>query len=217
MSKKLPYFQFETSAWLSGDILSCSRITQGVFIHICAIYWERDCVLTSKQLHKRFPDCSTEIEELLDEDILTVVDEFIIIEFLDEQHEKRTNRHKVLSEAGRKGYEAKQRNKKPKPKPESEAKAVDYDKFLQWFNARKGKGLGKVGKFKTLTDPDKKNLRKLKANYSSADFESAIINLFNREWAVSTNNCSPSHFLRIENFNKYLNTEVNAAKHNVNI
>ncbi len=123
MSKKLPYFQFEPSAWLSGDVQFCSQPAQGVFINICAIYWERGCNLTIKQLNKRFEKYPEEIDELLQEEVIINDSGQVKIEFLDEQHEEITARKKRLSEAGKKGYKTKVSQATVKP-PLSKAQAT---------------------------------------------------------------------------------------------
>lgn len=83
-------------------------------------------------------------------------------------------------------------------------KRETIDKFLSWFNISKKQFTGKEGKYKVLTDTDYKNLKKLKDSYNSEEFKKAIPNLFKNQWAKDTGNQSPSHFLRVENFNKYL-------------
>jgi hypothetical protein len=80
-------------------------------------------------------------------------------------------------------------------------------KFLDWFNKQKKVYTKKEGKFKTLSTADEKNLKKLLDNYETADFQKAIPNLFKNKWAEENGHLSPSHFLRVENFNKYLNMD----------
>lgn len=79
------------------------------------------------------------------------------------------------------------------------------EKFLNWFNLKKEKHTGKIGRFKILTSTDDKNLKKLYKDYGAEEFEIAIKNLYKSKWAIENNMLTPSHYLRIENFNKYLN------------
>lgn len=79
------------------------------------------------------------------------------------------------------------------------------EKFLNWFNLKKQKHTGKIGRFKILTSADDKNLKKLYKDYGAEEFEIAIKNLYKSKWAIKNNMLTPSHYLRIENFNKYLN------------
>jgi len=79
------------------------------------------------------------------------------------------------------------------------------EKFLNWFNIKKQKHTGKIGKFKVLTKTDDVNLKKLYKDYGAEEFEIAVINLYKSKWAIKNNMLTPSHYLRVENFNKYLN------------
>jgi hypothetical protein len=84
---------------------------------------------------------------------------------------------------------------------------ISVETFLLWFNKKKQLNNGVKGKFKVLTFTDENNLNKLLNSYNLKDFNYAIVNLFNSEWAKENNMITPSHFLRVENFNKYLNQE----------
>jgi hypothetical protein len=79
------------------------------------------------------------------------------------------------------------------------------EKFLNWFNLKKQKHTGKIGRFKILTSTDDTNLKKLYKDYGAEEFEIAIKNLYKSKWAIKNNMLTPSHYLRVENFNKYLN------------
>tara|TARA_R110000803_G_scaffold18782_2_gene49838 strand:+ start:53 stop:646 length:594 start_codon:yes stop_codon:yes gene_type:complete len=79
------------------------------------------------------------------------------------------------------------------------------EKFLNWFNIKKQKHTGKIGRFKVLTKTDDVNLKKLYKDYGAEEFEIAIKNLYKSKWAIQNNMLTPSHYLRVENFNKYLN------------
>ena len=76
--------------------------------------------------------------------------------------------------------------------------------FILWFNQSKFKYTGKQGKSKVLTKTDESNLKKLIDSYEQSDFDIAIKNLYNSKWAQENNMRTISHFVRIENFNKYL-------------
>lgn len=76
--------------------------------------------------------------------------------------------------------------------------------FILWFNQSKLKYTGKEGKSKVLTKTDETNLKKLIDSYEQNDFDIAIKNLYNSKWAQENNMRTISHFVRIENFNKYL-------------
>jgi hypothetical protein len=65
---------------------------------------------------------------------------------------------------------------------------------------------GKLGKFKTLSQTDINNLTKLKQlNFDNQDWEKVFISMSKNQWVQDSKMCNPSHYLRNENFQKYLN------------
>jgi hypothetical protein len=102
MSKRLPYFQFEPAEYLAGDIMFCSYSAQGIFNTICALYWQKDCDLKYSQVVKRLGNEDL-IKELISEKIIKVENDTIIINFLDEQYLKATEKSRVNSSNGSKG------------------------------------------------------------------------------------------------------------------
>ena len=86
----------------------------------------------------------------------------------------------------------------------------NIEAFLNWFNDQKGFYTGKKGSFKVLTPTDIKNLTTLKNSYEMPDFNIVIKNMSENEWVKETNNFNPSHFLRVDNFNRYLGQGENA-------
>ena len=86
MAKELPYFKFEPSEWENGNIQMCSTISKGLFIDICSIYWARIGELPyALALQKLCRGDAELMKELLGHDIIRVENDFIIIDFLDEQ------------------------------------------------------------------------------------------------------------------------------------
>ena len=114
MAKELPYFQFEVSEYLNGDIQYCSLEAQGLFINICSMYWHKSCRLTTIQILKRFPNSGDAYNELIDECILNN-NQDVVIKFLDDQFIKLESRKRRLSEAGKKGAKAKKKQALMKP------------------------------------------------------------------------------------------------------
>ena len=102
MSKRLPYFQFEPAEYLAGDIMFCSYGAQGIFNSICALYWQKDCELKYSQVIKRLGNEEL-IKELVSEKIIKVENDNIVINFLDEQYSKATEKSKTNSSNGSKG------------------------------------------------------------------------------------------------------------------
>lgn len=93
MAKNFPYFKFTSSEWLTGDIVFEDLETQGLFINICAIYWQRDGELLIDDIEKRFENSLgkaklSECLAKLSDRFLSVKDKKIgkiSIKFLDEQ------------------------------------------------------------------------------------------------------------------------------------
>lgn len=84
MAKELPYFQFEPAEYLTKDVSFCSLSAQGLFINMCAYYWQRGCQLTRVQMLKRL-NYEDEFNELAEEGVINLEGEKITIKFLDEQ------------------------------------------------------------------------------------------------------------------------------------
>jgi hypothetical protein len=112
MAKELPYFQFEPAEYLTKDVSFCSLSAQGLFINLCAYYWQRECSLTKEQILRRL-NYPKELNELITEGVIDLEGENIIIKFLDVQYDNATNKSRINSENGAKGG----RPKKPKQNP----------------------------------------------------------------------------------------------------
>lgn len=87
MAKELPYFKFIVADWLTGDIVYESFAVQGLFINICAIYWQRNGILSIDDINKRFKN-PVELADLSGR-YFSLHDGFISIKFLNEQFEER--------------------------------------------------------------------------------------------------------------------------------
>jgi hypothetical protein len=116
MAKNFPFFKFVATEWLTGDIVYEEFSTQGLFINICALYWQRDGKLSLNDINKRY---KTEIINNLTDRFFTVIDGNISISFLDEQLIDAGHISKVNSENGKKGAEAR-RNKATANRPLNE-------------------------------------------------------------------------------------------------
>ena len=134
MAKELPYFQFEPAEYLTKDVSFCSLSAQGLFINICAYYWQRQCDLTREQFLRRF-NFINEFEELIKEGVIDVIDGIIKIKFLDNQYIKATEFSKEQSRKGSLGGRPKKPNEsqtKAEIKPnESQTKAIREDKIIE--------------------------------------------------------------------------------------
>lgn len=111
MAKGLPYFKFTPSEWLTGDICFEDLETQGLFINICAWYWQKDGVLTVSDILKRY-NKQTAFNSLSNR-FLNIENDLIKIAFLDEQLSERKYQSKVNSLNGSKGGRPKTLIEKP--------------------------------------------------------------------------------------------------------
>ena len=176
MAKNFPFFKFIATEWLTGDIVYEDFSTQGLFINICALYWQRDGNLTLDDIRKRY---KTEIVDNLIDRFIIIENGEVSIKFLDEQLIEANHISKVNSENGKKGAIAK-RNKATAKRPLSEPQAKlskeekEEEKELKENNidARKLKFsytlkpyLEKYGKellndfYKYWTEPNKSNTK----------------------------------------------------------
>jgi len=107
MSKELPYFKFIPTEWLLGSIYHESLETQGLFINICALYWQRECKLDIATINQRLSHPSG-LQNLNQKGLIEWNNktDFIKIKFLDDQWQELQIRHVMLSESGRKGGQA---------------------------------------------------------------------------------------------------------------
>jgi hypothetical protein len=81
------------------------------------------------------------------------------------------------------------------------------EQFLEWFNDSRTKLLQKPSNSNYLSSHDKNYLEILTNRYKGEDFGKAFHNLCNDKWANESNQIIPKHFLKPENFDKYLQIE----------
>lgn len=114
MAKNFPYFKFIAYEWMTGDIVFESLSVQGLFINICALYWQRNGSLSIDDINKRYKN-PEELVQLTDR-FFSVNGGLISVKFLDEQLIEANHISKVNSENGSKGGRpktAKSLDKKP--------------------------------------------------------------------------------------------------------
>jgi hypothetical protein len=100
MAANFPYFKFTATEWLTGDIIYEDYELQGIFINVCAIYWNRDGKITFDEMKKRIK--SERLAELSG-GFFSLSDGFISIAFLDEQLIAAKHISKTNSKNGKKG------------------------------------------------------------------------------------------------------------------
>lgn len=102
MSKELPFFKFNSTQWLTGNISYESFHIQGVFIRVCAEYWNRDNNLSVDDAKLRTQD-GVSVDYLIEKRYLKVKKNKIEISFLHEERNEIEAKRLKLSESGRKG------------------------------------------------------------------------------------------------------------------
>jgi hypothetical protein len=86
MAKELPYFKFEPSEWLEGQIQICSDTTIVCFTNLLSGYWLKlGCISYAFALHKYCRKDESVLNELIENGIISINDDSIVIKFLDEQ------------------------------------------------------------------------------------------------------------------------------------
>jgi len=112
MAKDLPYFRFDASEWLEGDITLEKFNIQGFFIYICAWYWKKDCSINMAFIEKRIiknqKNLSLMLTKLIDNnEIKCNGNNELSINFLDEQYDYLSSKRLGSVESGRRGGLAK--------------------------------------------------------------------------------------------------------------
>jgi len=88
----------------------------------------------------------------------------------------------------------------------------EIQKFCSWFNNQLFIHTGNVGKFKTMTKTDISNLKRLKQGYSIDEWEHAFKMMIQSEWVQESKMATVAHFLRNDNFTKYVNQKTEQPK-----
>lgn len=104
MAAELPYFRFTPQEWQNGSISLESYELKGLFIDICSYYWIQDCSITIAMLEKRFSNASDLLHELRELGIIIFREnDYVFIEFLDNQFDVLSEKRKRRQLAGKKG------------------------------------------------------------------------------------------------------------------
>lgn len=82
---KLQWFKFTPTDWIMGKIQKCPEITQARFMRLLCLYWNKECVLSLE-------DAEIEIDKdhldiLISKKVLKIIDDLLVIDFLNEQLE----------------------------------------------------------------------------------------------------------------------------------
>ena len=146
MSKELPFFKFNATEWITGNISYESFEMQGAFISVCAEYWNRNNCLTIEEAKLRLRN-SELVEKLIAKNYLKTKKNNLVISFLDKERKEITAKRLKLSESGRKGGLSKA---KASLKQGSSIKEVDKDKEIDTLKERKQKFASSLTSFVDL-------------------------------------------------------------------
>lgn len=151
MSKELPFFKFNATEWITGNISYESFDLQGAFISVCAEYWNRNNCLTIAEAKLRLRN-SDLVDKLIEKKYIKTKKEKIVISFLDTEQSEISAKRLKLSESGRKGGLS-----RAKASLKQGSSIKEEDKEEDNILVRKQKFADKLTAF--LNDYDKKMIR----------------------------------------------------------
>ena len=157
MSKELPFFKFNATEWITGNISYESFELQGAFISVCAEYWNRNNQMTIEEAKLRLRN-SEMVDLLISKSYLKTKKNNLVISFLDLEKQEISAKRLKLSESGRKGGLS-----KAKATLKQGSSNIDKDKEEEVY----------IGE-KTLT--------KLKFSFISALIENGFDEKLSRDW-----------------------------------
>lgn len=129
MAKELPYFKFEPNQWENGNIQMCSRDDKGLFMDLCSMYWSRLGDLPLKlAIQKLCAGNATALDSLCANEIITVIDGMICIDFLNEQLSEFQNVSDVNRENALLGWKKRRKDATAK-RTQSERNAIREDEI----------------------------------------------------------------------------------------
>lgn len=127
MAKDSPYFKFYVSEYNDGDIQLCSLEAVGLFSKICSLYWSREGEMYLSKTQAKLKIKSSKflklVEELKNHNAIKLVEDRIIVSFLDEQLNERRKKASINAKNGEKGGRPKSENNPVGFQKESEQKA----------------------------------------------------------------------------------------------
>ena len=135
MAKHTPFFKFDSSSWLGGAIQFTDLESKGLFIDLCALYWESEEPIkidTKFKVRTRCPEGTLNkiIGTLSDLDIIEQTEHGITIPFLDSLMTDRKKWLDKCSESGKKsatnkGTSSNKKEERRKKSVESRKKIVE--------------------------------------------------------------------------------------------
>lgn len=233
MAKELPFFKFEPNQWENGNIQICSREEKGLFIDLCCMYWSRlGDVPLKLAINKLCAGNATAFDSLIRENIFTVIDGLICIDFLNEQLDEFDNTSKVNSKNAKDGWIKRRLAKEESERnatasiPQCENDAIREEKKRE-ENTPKGEGINfeillktindTFGRqFEVITEPVKKKYKAvLKQGYKKINILTAIETCKKDKYHIETGYkyCTLEYFSRSKTLDLYgtVPTEIKTA------
>jgi hypothetical protein len=163
MAKHTPFFKFDSAAWLGGSIQFTDLESKGLFIDLCALYWESQKPIkidTKFKVRTRCPEGTLNkiIGTLSDLDIIAQTEHGITIPFLDSLMSDREVWLKKCSESGKKSAINKgtSSNKKEDSRKKKEETKEIEERKKEFKELTKNKW-SKLGGVKYLCEDEAKN------------------------------------------------------------
>jgi len=174
MAKELPYFKFEPNQWENGNIQIFSREDKGLFIDLCSMYWSRlGDVPLKLAINKLCGGNASALNSLIKEGIFSIENDFICIDFLNEQLSGFEDTSKQNSKNAKERWEKYRKQKDEcdrnanasNPQCESDAiredesieekkrKEISFDRFWNLYDKKVDTQKSKA-KFLKLTDTE---------------------------------------------------------------
>lgn len=208
MAKELPYFKFEPNQWENGNIQICSREEKGLFMDLCAMYWSRLGDVPFKLAIQKLCDGNaTAFDSLCKEGIISIVENNICIDFLNEQLQEFEDISQINSKNAKEGWVKRRKNKQLSERnataliSQCENDAIKEDKIkedninnpfsnekVDWDNLKQ-EFINLTGKnIKLINQKTKRQiLARLKEGYTKDDFWKAIVNCSNDTYHKESN------------------------------
>jgi hypothetical protein len=157
---------------MMGKIMRCDEITQARYLRLVCLYWNKECNLS-------YEDAEIEIDQnhleiLIKKKIVKVMDDFIFIEFLDEQMEGisetsakrraavkkrwdkvKQNQTKVLQSDTSVLQSDTEKSRVEESRVEKSIKQKEFDKFWELYGKKVGDKKKCESKFSKLSKTDK--------------------------------------------------------------
>lgn len=171
MSKQTPFFKFDAMQWLGGSIQFCTLEEKGLFIDLCAMYWESQKPIPIDNKFKvRYRNLQGTLDEIIgtlsDLGIIEVSDLGIWIPFLASLIDEREKWLEKCSKAGKKsaslqGTSSNKKEERRKKNVESREKkeekfgyTAEFENFWKEYQ-RKGSKANALKRWKKLTQQER--------------------------------------------------------------